>query len=197
VVTARTWIGGGNNQATNPNDWSPTGAPEPGDSLTMTHGVMDISGNDLAGDTLSLTGNDSKELDSRAAARLNLSTFGQGDVDVHVHGTLRLNAQALGFFQSHVGFSGGTIHFIGTSQFAGTTTIFDDNLVGSGTINVSHATNGGGGSELMELKGAVAGGLTFNIESGGPPVRLQLDDPAKFHGTINLPPDFEIGGWPL
>lgn len=49
------WIGGGNNKASNPKDWSPTGAPQPGDSLTIAAGTMNIAGSDLAGDYLSLS----------------------------------------------------------------------------------------------------------------------------------------------
>ena len=37
-MTDRTWLGGGNNNARNPNDWSPTGAPQPGDILSMPNG---------------------------------------------------------------------------------------------------------------------------------------------------------------
>jgi hypothetical protein len=32
-MTTRTWIGGGNNRADNPNDWAPNGVPQPGDML--------------------------------------------------------------------------------------------------------------------------------------------------------------------
>jgi hypothetical protein len=56
MATTRTWIGGGNNKAANPNDWSPTGDPQVGDSLMMTHGTMNVSGNGLAGDTLTVSG---------------------------------------------------------------------------------------------------------------------------------------------
>lgn len=42
-MTNRTWIGGGNNQASNPKDWSPTGAPQPGDGLLlMNSGTMNV-----------------------------------------------------------------------------------------------------------------------------------------------------------
>ena len=40
-MTARTWIGGkSNNQVTDPSNFSPMGAPEPGDNLTITSGTM-------------------------------------------------------------------------------------------------------------------------------------------------------------
>lgn len=53
-MTTRTWIGGGNNQATNPSDWSPSGAPQPGDTLSIASGTMNIFGNALAGDNLTV-----------------------------------------------------------------------------------------------------------------------------------------------
>jgi hypothetical protein len=40
----------------------------------------------------------------------------------------------------------------------------------------------------MEIDGSVGRRLTFNLESGGPPQTLQLDDSSEFHGTISLPP---------
>jgi hypothetical protein len=105
-----------------------------------------------------------------------------------LHGTLKLTAQVNGFVGEQVNFSGGTIKFIGTSSFAGSNTVFNGNLTGSATINVNHGDNGTGGSELLEIDGSVGRGLTFNIEDGGPPASLQIDDPTKFHGTIGLPP---------
>ncbi len=54
-MVARTWMGGGNNYASNSRDWSPSGAPQPGDQLSMySGGVMTVTGNALAGDTLVL-----------------------------------------------------------------------------------------------------------------------------------------------
>jgi hypothetical protein len=57
-MTARTWIGGkSNNQVTDPSNFSPMGAPEPGDDLTITSGTMNISGRQLpASDVLNVGG---------------------------------------------------------------------------------------------------------------------------------------------
>ena len=54
-MTNRTWIGGGNNKASNPRDWSPNGAPQAGDTLTISSGTMTVSGNDLKGDSLNVS----------------------------------------------------------------------------------------------------------------------------------------------
>jgi hypothetical protein len=52
-MATRTWVGGGNNNARNPNDWNPTGAPRTGDTLLMPNGgTMNIRDNALKGDTL-------------------------------------------------------------------------------------------------------------------------------------------------
>jgi hypothetical protein len=197
MATSRAWTGGGNNQANNPADWLPRGAPQPGDDLSMTQGVINVSHNALVGDTLAITGSAGNEVDinTRAHARLDLSTIGHDPVSVHVEGTLQLTAQVDGFFGEQVNFTGGTIRFIGTSTFAGSVTVFDDKLVGSGTIAVNHASNGQGGSELLEVKGSVGRGLTFAIEAGGPPASLQIDDPARFHGMIDLPGPSSLVGY--
>jgi hypothetical protein len=43
----KTWLGGGNNQANNPNDWSPAGVPTVPDGMVMTQGTMNIDGFNL------------------------------------------------------------------------------------------------------------------------------------------------------
>jgi hypothetical protein len=54
-MTYKTWIGGGNNNASNPDDWSPMGAPQSGDELVMPNGgTINITGNALAGNALEL-----------------------------------------------------------------------------------------------------------------------------------------------
>jgi hypothetical protein len=186
---SKTWVGGGNNRASNPKDWSPRGAPRPGDSLNMTDGTMKLAGNALAGDTLSVTGpaGSTVTIDARHSAELHLSTGGLPTVNVDVHGVLDLTAQVSGFFGQHVNFTGGSIRFIGTSTFKGSDTVFHDTLIGSGTIDVSHGSNGSGGSEHMEVNGFVGPGLTFKIEPGGPPSALQIDHPREFFGKIDLP----------
>ncbi len=63
-MTSRTWIGGGNNNANNANDWSPAGAPLLGDVLAMQTGVMHIRDNNLAGNTLVIGGSASTTLNS-------------------------------------------------------------------------------------------------------------------------------------
>jgi hypothetical protein len=59
-MTTLTWIGGGNNHASNYLDWSPNQVPQPNDILEVgasgNSGIftMNVSGNDLAGDDLEI-----------------------------------------------------------------------------------------------------------------------------------------------
>jgi hypothetical protein len=98
----RNWLGGGGNKATNPQDWSPNGTPQPGDSLFAEGAVgidpfpvytLNVKGNDLAGDTLTTffanvtvnashrailnvvdsNGTDTFNLSGRSALNLNVS----------------------------------------------------------------------------------------------------------------------------
>ena len=70
MATARTWIGGGNNRADNPKDWSPNGVPQPGDSLAMAQGTINFMGGDYSGSLLSLFGPDAA---SNGIETVNLS----------------------------------------------------------------------------------------------------------------------------
>ena len=48
-----TWIGGGNNSAGNPKDWSGDTTPKPSDTLILSNGsTINVTGNQLQGDTL-------------------------------------------------------------------------------------------------------------------------------------------------
>jgi hypothetical protein len=191
-MTNKTWIGGRNNNAGNPRDWSPNGVPQPGDDLIITQGVMNVSGNALAGDTLSIDapfGAPPIDINTRAAAELDLSVRGGGKVNVHVDGTLILDDLVQN--AAHLKFSGGTIRFIGTSTFNGDggstgSTVFDDsNLVGSGTLRLLGGNHNG---DAMEIDGSVGRGLTFELGGGAPTMSLRIDDPGKFHGLIDLTP---------
>ena len=76
-MTARTWTGAESNNAADPNNWTPTGIPQPGETLTMTGGTMDIRGQILAGDTLTIG-----QLATPVTATLNLSHHATATMDV-------------------------------------------------------------------------------------------------------------------
>jgi hypothetical protein len=84
-MTNRTWIGGANNQASNPKDWSPKGAPHSGDALTMTSGTMNVIHDDLAGDVLAInSGTVNLTRGSNATIAAN------GDALINIQGTDQL-----------------------------------------------------------------------------------------------------------
>jgi hypothetical protein len=89
-MTTRTWIGGrGNNQVSNPNNWSPNGHPQPGDDLTVTHGTVNITGDQLPdADVLNVTGPATININHATGDHLRLKGDGatinmlNSDVDV-------------------------------------------------------------------------------------------------------------------
>jgi hypothetical protein len=183
IMTTHTWNGRAGNPATNAQDWLPVGAPQPGDNLLMTQGVMNVAGDALANDELNVSG-DAVTINTSAGARLDLhATFALGTTaDVNVQGTVNLSVDVVGLSQLNI--SGGRIHFIGSSTFTGLTQVFDDDLIGSGTLNLESANHL---PEHMEINGSVGRGLTFNLTSGGPPATsLQIDQPSQFSGLIHI-----------
>jgi hypothetical protein len=191
-VAARTWIGGASNNAANPNDWSPSGAPQPGDSLTIGSGTIDISGNDLAGDTLAVSPGTASgpfevaDIAATASATLDLSVLlGTANVSVAPDSVLTINAHVnAGYLNA----SGGTLRFIGTSTFDAYKTVLSDSVTGPGTLDLYGANATG---SFMEVKGAVGPGPTFNISSNGAgDAGLQIDHPGTFLGDIQLQSGF-------
>ena len=191
-MAARTWTGGANNDAANPNDWSPTGAPQPGDSLTMGAGTINLSGNDLAGDTLSVSPftasgpSEVADIGVKATATLDLSVLlGTANVTVAPHTLLTINAHVNA---GYLNVSGGTLRFIGTSTFDAYKTVLSDSVTGNGTLDLYGANSTGA---FMQVKGAVGAGLTFNISSNGAgDAGLQIDHPGTFLGNIRLQSGF-------
>jgi hypothetical protein len=191
-VITKTWLGGGNNAASNPNDWTPAGAPLPGDDLVMTlGGTINIAGNDLAGDSLTVTGSAragllDTEINTKANAALNLiETSNDAAVSVHITGKLSLTAQVEQLF-GNLSFIGGSINLVGTSSFQGATVTFDTDLMGNGTIDAGHGGNGYNSGQY-EFAGSVGSGVTIALEGGGPPESMQIDHPSSFKGEIVLP----------
>ncbi|HQT78072.1 MAG: hypothetical protein B7Z80_12505 [Rhodospirillales bacterium 20-64-7] len=187
--TTLTWLGGGDNLASDPNDWSPTGTPAPGDTLLLNTGTINLVGDILAGSTVSVdnhqadvginvTGNATLNLLEGSPEPANATV----DVAITAGSTLALTAfVALSTLLTN----GGTIAFDGTNTFAAFKTVFDDDLTGSGTIQLS---SGNAAGENMEINGAVGSGLTFQIQSGASDADLIIDKPQDFAGLIKLTP---------
>lgn len=173
-----TWVGGDDNLASDRADWSPALTPQPGDTLLIGSGTINVSDNDLAGDTLSTlpTGN-TIDIVTGPATKLNLAVGPNITTDITVQNTLTLNVSATG--EGRLNVSGGPIRFIGTNNFQGEQ-IFNDNLRGTATFNLYGAQGEG---DLTEVNGSVGSGLTFKLSGIS---ELQIDQPHKFHGLIDL-----------
>jgi hypothetical protein len=94
-MTDRTWTGAVSNNANDPRNWSPAGAPQPGDTLIAGQGTrafsMNIVGNALAGDALEIRngltfGANTFDLSHHARANLDFAdSYGSHNV-VNVSG---------------------------------------------------------------------------------------------------------------
>ena len=151
------------------------GAPQPGDTLTIASGTMDISGNALKGDLL------------------NVSVFGSSGTAININATGTVTLSDLHQNADNLNFNGGKLRFIGTNTFDGNGgetghVTFHDNLIGSGTLQLFGGNHDG---ITMEIDGSVAKGLTFAMVGGSAPTELlQIDYPSKFHGLIDFPSSY-------
>ena len=214
-MTSKTWFGGGNNNANNANDWSPYGAPQPGDTLDMQAGVMNIRGKDLAGDTLvigkaSTSTTETLNLSNHASATLDLAQFSTDKVTANISGldALTVNTEfpntvqltvniadystLIGGFHmvfASVAVNGGTGSRLvnnGTIGFVGTSSKIDTSVQGNGTI---HASTAQSRAAEVEFGGSVSHGQ--NVEVFGDPGRrllshVQIDQPSEFKGSVAL-----------
>jgi hypothetical protein len=171
-MTLRVWQGNITHQAGDPAGWSPSGAPQPGDALLMSTGIMHIGSKDLADDTLTV--NMAATPPQPGAAELHLAHGAVVPITAHINGgTLHT--------------VGGTLQFIGGSDFNAFTTAFNSNLTGDGTLRL---TGGNAHGEWMEVNGTVGKDLTFAINSSSAPdATLQIDRPADFKALIDLSAD--------
>jgi hypothetical protein len=208
-MASRIWLGGGMNFASSPGDWSPSGVPQIGDTLTMTSGTMNVFGNDLAGDTLTVTGQDTVNLSNATATIIALPAPETGTetqspaplIDIAGDDTLRANVAAatIDIFPHSVWTGSLNAEFIGTG-----TGIFTEQLVvegGRGSAFVNSSTSeviqniasidvnvlGIGAFDLafgsLEFGKSVGAGQTVAVAANG---TLHLDDPAQFAGTVSL-----------
>jgi hypothetical protein len=170
-MASKTWIGGGNNQASNAADWSPTGAPRGGDSLSMESGTLYVAGNSvLHGDTLTLDGQ-----------------YGQS-ATVNLNGNTNLTLAA-NMLLSNATISGGKV-LVSTINLHGSSLTLHDDVVGGGTISLLNQQSGG--FSTMTLDGSVSrlkfieGTFMPDGTSARPPNQLTIDHPNEFHGSVQL-----------
>jgi len=196
-----TWVGGGNNSASNPLDWSPTRLPQAGDTLIMTSGTIDIA-NNLAGDTL---GVQSVTIDLESGADVDLAPASESSGIPPMAGTVNAIGDStlnlVGVFQSlnlvvvaagvnltvtgtASGAYGGSISGPGTLINNGTLSVDGDisaNVTGQGVIDISHYHDAS--SVTSDVSGSIGPGQTLDITPGYAATVI-IDQPLSFAGTI-------------
>jgi hypothetical protein len=114
-MTAKTWIGGkGGNQASFAANWSSNSAPLPGDTLTIDHGTLNVTGSPIGLDELYVTGNAKISLRDSASDHLTIGVPGSGTInatvslnntgDIHIaqgYSNLTINASGLNGLDLH------------------------------------------------------------------------------------------------
>ncbi len=210
-MTARTWTGGkAGNQASAAANWSPNGAPQPGDTLTIDHGAMKVTGHTLSGDVLTMRGN--SQIDLTNTTGLSIQTFlassgpWAGNVTVNTHGNNHVNVStapgrgfggsvtihnsgtltgSIGGFGTNFTLSGGKFYNVNsTAGLDGEHTIINADVLGTGVYHVNsyHAPGGAGKLEFIQ---AVGSGQTVEMDGGLGYSTLQIDHPNQFKAAID------------
>lgn len=220
-MTDRTWVGGDHNGSVyDPDNWSPAGRPQPGDTLNIVDGSASVRGGNVAGDALSLGyfGPAASNLPTSVAPVLNVSNGAVVRVVVgasFVNDSPTINVSGL----DSVNISGGASTLLGKSvnlrvnidhgvmvgsintndvattidgpgKFVNINSSFD-----IGTIKIDADMIGTGSTSLsfahLELGGSVSFGQRFAFS--GPESSLTIDHPQNFHGAIVAPSDPNSG----
>jgi hypothetical protein len=195
VPIDRTWLGGGNDRASNPNDWSPKGSPQPGDALSMPNGgTMNIHGNDLHGDTLLIGGASSSPSQDFTLNVSGTTAFQEAAAFPPVGiGSITINladhAKWIGGFSTNLG---GGVFITGEGRFANQVSnvaaksTVDVDVVGHGTFNVESDQSVVG---VLEFTKSVDRGQAITVggdQTRGVTARLLVDDPRDFHAPVKL-----------
>jgi hypothetical protein len=206
-MTARTWIGGqAGNKASAAANWSPNGAPQPGDDLAIDHGTMKATGNTLSGDVLTMLDGSQVNLTNTAGlsihtylastGHVSLNTNGNNHVDIvtapgrgfggsaviHNSGTL---TGSIGGYGTNFTLNGGKFANVNSSGgLDGGDTIVNADVIGKGIFHVNsfHAPGGQGRLEFMQSVGAEQ---TVEMEGGAGYSTLQIDHPNLFKAAID------------
>lgn len=161
-------------QASNPLNWSPTGTPKPGDTLLLPGGSMiDIQDNDLRGDPLTLSGNDTSpvtlNLSHHARVTLNGTANGPG---TSAQAPIIFNVQGsdtLDFTLSALRAAPTTINLEARATLSGSIAMGAGNQLTIDGAKHSRYVNSGvddlsGSNAVIETR--VTGSGTFNLSPG-------------------------------
>jgi hypothetical protein len=215
MAITRTWTGAVNNDAGNPGNWSPSGAPQSGDTL-LGKGTIDISGDVLHGDTLG--GGEFQgwegtiNLSHHAVANVWVAVPPGLTANIDGTDTLNLTAQTSAPYLVNVNladhanlfgsFDLGTYvranitggedakyHCTETDILRGASMIVDADVVGSGKFILEQGQYRYGPHQAsLEFAGSVSRGQTIEVTGTqyGLVSQLKIDCPADFHGTVDL-----------
>jgi len=159
-MTTLTWLGGGNNKASNPKHWSTGKVPQSGDFLQVQFSAqpytMNVSGNNLSGDTVrTFNANFTANLSHSATMVANLVTSSVGTFNLSQHSTLDLSLIS-GF---HVGVNTAIINMSGAD------TLTLHNTDSQVTVNLLSGSRWNGNLDAGQFFGVTFGKTTVN---GGP-----------------------------
>ncbi len=161
-MTDRTWTGAENNSAGNPNNWSPTGVPVPGDTLAMPGGTMNIRDNDLAGDTLVFgTGQTPATTTlTSVTATLNLSHQANVALDVPQYASdqVTINVKGSDTLNVHTDYPSGGLFTVNLADHATLTGAFS-------IVFSSLDMEGGPGSRLVSSGSSMIAGSSAKFDT--------------------------------
>ena len=214
-MTDRTWLGGGNNNARNPHDWSPTGAPQPGDTLSMVNGgTMNVRDDDLAGNAVHVGDSAGRQetfnLSHHAllAVVQNVDTGSETTVNVHGRDTLRFSSifpsgpQLTVNLDHHARLTASFNMVFGSltvngddkaklindenDSLSGVHTVITPDVLGIGSFKAGTAQGVGG---FLEFGHSVSRDQGVTV-SGDPERRLatvlKIDKPREFHAAVTM-----------
>jgi len=215
IMATLTWIGGGNNKASNPNDWSPTGAPEPSDTLQISGPgtyTMNVRGNDLMGDTLGISYADATLNLSRNAAvtarvgdgadvkfnllgvsHLDLSASGSNVANGGSSDTVNLARNSVWIGSFNMGYAG----HLSTSAGAHSLFINDgDSGVARGSAVLAMPVVGTGSisdyASRLEFASSVGAHLSVGVSGEYPGAVIAIDHPYEYHASTSMGAEGEI-----
>jgi len=218
TAVTRKWIGGtDDNNAGNVANWSPNGAPQPGDTLIVGDSTtIKVSDNDLAGNTLSIdyppNGGPTPLIEvHNADLKLNATqevTGGSLTIDASGH-------DQISFLQPEPMIFTPTINLADKAQvtLTGDNFFFEyffhggpgSEIVNNGTLfynqsgsiidtglaghGVVNVNRAHDGGAMLEVNGKVGQGQTFDLSSNTFSATLLIDQPKVFDGLVDVQPD--------
>ena len=190
-MTTRTWVGSASNLASDPTAWTPAGAPAAGDALVMNSGTINVAGNVLQGDTVTVQPTQASCVFNASGADAGLSVvldnYGQ-NATINLADGADWTGGLSDYPQCTVNVTGANAQWSNTLSnldVIGTATIAPA-VIGTGTINVNEAHSEG----VVEFQSAVGSGQTVKIsgyaEYGGQHGVVQVDQPSLYQAATTL-----------